>query len=153
MSAVKRQVCEGEMQETKKCHLLCHSWLGTVELGMEGRRDRWMDGGRGEADKWSGNEREQLLCYSWPPPTLSQPGHDNWLALLPGSDGPPVSTGRGQQLVEVDLGSDLPKYVLIMQAIITGTWNSKMSALENSKLYWDHCYFKRTQAGDGDQLK
>lgn len=41
----------------------------------------------------------------------------------------------GEKLVEVDLGSDLPKYVLIMQAIITGTWNSKTFALQHSKMY------------------
>lgn len=33
--------------------------------GKEGGIDGWMEE-RAGADKWSGNEREWLLCYSWP---------------------------------------------------------------------------------------
>lgn len=46
--------------------------------GKDGRMDERVDGQmNGGKDKWSGNEREQLLSYSWPPslspPSLSPP--------------------------------------------------------------------------------
>lgn len=60
MTALKRRVFEGESEETKRCHLLCHSSLGTVELGMERalvhwqRKEEGMDGwreGRGQINE------------------------------------------------------------------------------------------------------